>query len=189
SAAEAIGHFRPDPARAAAATPAPTSAPATTATPAPGGGNVPLGETGATPPVTISTPGPGAPGGATLRVDAEIKPRIVTTASRGYSRFLTLIVDPATPGTTATIRCSGGTSAGCPPAKSKSTFQLRKDGKLSLRGALVGRALRDGAKVEVWVTAPGRVGRVARYKVGKRGRVTVLMRCLQPGATSASICG
>ena len=81
-------------------------------------------------------------------------------------------------GAAVQLRCSG---PGC-PFKRKSAGRPR-GGKLDALPAFGRkRTLRAGATLEVRITAPGRIGKVVRYKArdGKPPKATTL--CLRPGA-------
>ena len=95
------------------------------------------------------------------------------------SRFTDLHLKDAVKGEVAKVSCKG---PGCPRGKAAKTRVRRARRTLSILGPLRGAELGRGAVVTVRLTAPGAIGRMARWtvlgtKVPKR-----VDRCLVPGA-------
>jgi hypothetical protein len=113
---------------------------------------------------------------APLRVlDAAVTAR--WNVHRSYTRVARLAVTRAPAGAMVEARCTGG---GCP-------FASRQTGLRAGRSFGAAR-LRPGARIQVWVDAPGSTGRVFEYTIraAKAPRLRVL--CASPEATTPTAC-
>jgi hypothetical protein len=78
-------------------------------------------------------------------------------------------------GATVEVRCIGG---GCP---SRTFTRTVRSSSENLQSALGSRVIRRGARLEVRVTSPSRIGRMLRFRFGKAGQPDVDFLCLPPG--------
>jgi hypothetical protein len=78
-------------------------------------------------------------------------------------------------GATIEVRCVGG---GCPARTVRRTVRRSTE---NLQGVLGTRVLRRGARLEVRVTSPSRIGRMLRFRLGRPGQPDVDFLCLPPG--------
>jgi hypothetical protein len=153
--------------------PAPPPAPTPPAPPAP------------SPPVATPAPAAVTPAPAATLPESSIPSRIPgvlsyrLTRGRTFARFARLAVRGLPVGATAQVRCRG---RGCPHRR----LTVRGT-EASFTAALRGSRLRRGAVLELRLTAPGFVGRVVRFTVG-RTRVRSATLCLLPGAKAPSGC-
>jgi Tol biopolymer transport system component len=101
-----------------------------------------------------------------------------------YTTFTTLTVKPVRRGDRLRLTCKG---PGC--ELRKKTIRVRKNArKLSVLRHLKGSKLRKGAVVQLRVTRPGTVGRVATWKIRAPKIPNTARSCLQPGAKKTSRC-
>jgi hypothetical protein len=101
-----------------------------------------------------------------------------------YTTFTTLTVKPVRRGDRLRLTCKG---PGCEIRKK--TIPVRKNArKLSVLRHLKGSKLRKGAVVQLRVTRPGTVGRVATWKIRAPKIPNTARSCLQPGAKKTSRC-
>jgi hypothetical protein len=112
------------------------------------------------------------------RITAELRAARVTV-------FAALRLRDAVAGSTVRITCRG---RGCPRGLPSQTRVTRTQAQRSILGRLAGARLRPGAVVEVRVTAPETIGRVARWRIraGKAPKKAEL--CLAPGAAKPADC-
>jgi hypothetical protein len=81
------------------------------------------------------------------------------------------------------VICHGG---GCP--KKKSVVLRVASGKSSVRVRSLERRLRTGAVIEIFVTAPGRIGKYARITIRANAAPVRRDLCLQPGKSTPFAC-
>jgi hypothetical protein len=142
--------------------------------------------------VTGSSQGPsgvagGSPTSAASRAKlAMLSPfpivRIRGVILRGSAR-LSLFLVKAPSGARVKVVCHGG---GCP--KKKSVVLRVASGKGSVRVRSLERRLRAGAVIEVFVTAPGRIGKYARITIRANAAPARRDLCLQPGKAKPVAC-
>ena len=101
---------------------------------------------------------------------------------RGSAR-LSLLSVKAPKGARVKVICHGG---GCP--KKKSVVLRVASGKSSVRVRSLERRLRRGAVIEVFVTAPGRVGKYTRFTIRSNAAPARRDLCLQPGKAKPVSC-
>ncbi len=132
------------------------------------------------PPLVSPAPGPALPSPAStvaLRIPGVIAYRLTTTPAS--ARFSRLTVRGLPAGARVQVRCRG---RGCPRRR------LEARGTDATFSAALRRVrLRRGAVLEVRLTAPGFVGRVVRFTVG-RNRVRSATLCLAPDARTPGRC-
>ena len=101
-----------------------------------------------------------------------------------YTKFTAMTVKPARRGDRLRLTCKG---PGC--ELRKKTIKVRKSArKLSLLRRLKGSKLRKGAVVQLRITRPGTVGRVATWRIRAPKTPNMTRSCLQPGAKKPSRC-
>jgi hypothetical protein len=105
--------------------------------------------------------------------------------TRSGARLNVLRVTDAPPGAALEVRCKGGRGKRC-PFKSKAVA-LKPDGSASMT-RLFPRALRSGARLEVWLTAPHWIGKVVRFEIRRRHNPPGRTLCLPPGAAKPARC-
>jgi PKD repeat protein len=108
--------------------------------------------------------------------------RIRGVILRGSARLSLLLVKAPT-GARVKVICHGG---GCP--KKKSVVLRVASGKRSVRVRSLERRLRTGAVIEIFVTAPGRIGKYARITIRSNAAPTRRDLCLQPGRSKPVAC-
>ena len=81
------------------------------------------------------------------------------------------------------VICHGG---GCP--KKKSVVLRVASGKRSVRVRSLERRLRRGAVIEVFITAPGRIGKYTRFTIRSNAAPARRDLCLQPGKSKPVAC-
>lgn len=108
--------------------------------------------------------------------------RIRGVILRGSARLSLLLVKAPT-GARVKVICHGG---GCP--KKKSVVLRVASGKSSVRVRSLERRLRAGAVIEVFVTAPGRIGKYARITIRSNAAPVRRDLCLQPGKSKPVAC-
>jgi len=86
------------------------------------------------------------------------------------------ILEPDPGNATVEVRCSGG---GCPFGTR--TVKLKRKRTVSFNRQFRNRRLKPGVKVEVRITAPGRIGKVVRYTMGRGTLPKRAILCLKPG--------
>ena len=101
---------------------------------------------------------------------------------RGSAR-LTLLSVKAPKGARVKVICHGG---GCP--KKKSVVLRVASGKSPVRVRSLERRLRKGAVVEVFVTAPGRIGKYTRFTIRANAAPARRDLCLRPGRSKPVAC-
>jgi len=101
---------------------------------------------------------------------------------RGSAR-LTLLSVKAPKGARVKVICHGG---GCP--KKKSVVLRVASGKTPVRVRSLERRLRKGAVVEVFVTAPGRIGKYTRFTIRANAAPARRDLCLRPGRSKPVAC-
>ena len=101
---------------------------------------------------------------------------------RGSAR-LTLLSVKAPKGARVKVICHGG---GCP--KKKSVVLRVASGKSPVRVRSLERRLRKGAVVEVFVTAPGRIGKYTRFTIRANAAPARRDLCLRPGKSKPVAC-
>ena len=101
------------------------------------------------------------------------------------SRFTDLHLKDAVKGEVAKVSCKG---PGCPRGKAAKTRVRRARRTLSILGPLRGAELGRGAVVTVRLTAPGALGRMARWTVRGTKVPKRIDRCLVPGAKRPAAC-
>lgn len=137
------------------------------------------------PPVTAAG---GAPTGSapSARQLAMLTPfpivRIRGVILRGSAR-LSLLSVKAPAGARVKVTCHGG---GCP--KKKSVVLRVASGKSSVRVRSLERRLRKGAVIEVFVTAPGQIGKYTRFTIRANAAPARRDLCLQPGHSKPVAC-
>jgi len=139
-------------------------------------GPLPTPPAPAPPPVVAVAPVAAAP--VARRVEARVRTRAKATR-RGGVRLSSLSVSTER-GARVQVRCSG---TGCPRR-----VRTRRATRRLVRFGRFRRALRTGARVEVFVTKSGKVGRYTSLRV-RRGRIArSTTSCLAPGTLSATGC-
>jgi hypothetical protein len=108
--------------------------------------------------------------------------RIRGVILRGSARLSLLSVRAPT-GATVKVICHGG---GCP--KKKSLVLRVASGKRSVRVRSLERRLRRGAIIEVFITAPGRIGKYTRFTIRANAAPARSDLCLQPGKAKPVAC-
>jgi hypothetical protein len=108
--------------------------------------------------------------------------RIRGVILRGSARLSLLSVKAPT-GARVKVICHGG---GCP--KNKSIVLRVASGKSSVRVRSLERRLRSGAVIEVFVTAPGRIGKYTRFTIRSNAAPARRDLCLQPGKSKPVAC-
>jgi PKD repeat protein len=108
--------------------------------------------------------------------------RIRGVILRGSAR-LSLLLVKAPAGARVKVICHGG---GCP--KKKSVVLRVASGKSSVRIRSLERRLHTGAVIEVFVTAPGRIGKYARITIRSNAAPVRRDLCLQPGKSKPVAC-
>jgi PKD repeat protein len=108
--------------------------------------------------------------------------RIRGVILRGSAR-LSLLQVSAPSGARVKVICHGG---GCP--RKKSIVLRVASGKRSVRVRSLERRLRTGAVIEVFVTAPGRIGKYARITIRSNAAPARRDLCLQPGKAKPVAC-
>ena len=121
---------------------------------------------------------------AYLRVIAPISYRANVDRKHSSVVFTRLVVQEIEPNDTIELRCSG---KGC-PFKRKTQVGRRGKATVNLLPLLKRRSLGKGARLEVRVLRANQIGRVQRFTVGKRGKLTSTGLCLNVGATSPTSC-
>ena len=136
-------------------------------------------------------PGPASAGGAPTSAASSAKRamlnpfpvvRIRGVILRGSARLSLLSVRAPT-GARVKVICHGG---GCP--KKKSLVLRVASGKRTLRVRSLERRLRRGAVIEVFVTAPGRIGKYTRFTIRSNATPARSDLCLQPGKSKPVAC-
>ena len=108
--------------------------------------------------------------------------RIRGVILRGSAR-LNLLTVKAPSGARVKVICHGG---GCP--KKKSVVLRVPSGKSSVRVRSLERRLRTGAVIEVFVTAPGRIGKYTRVTIRSNAAPARRDLCLRPGKSKPVAC-
>lgn len=108
--------------------------------------------------------------------------RIRGVILRGSARLSLLSVKAPT-GARVKVICHGG---GCP--KKKSVVLRVASGRSSVRVRSLERRLRTGAVIEIFVTAPGRIGKYARITIRSNAAPARRDLCLQPGKSKPVAC-
>ncbi|MGZ4147798.1 MAG: PKD domain-containing protein [Actinomycetota bacterium] len=108
--------------------------------------------------------------------------RIRGVILRGSARLSLLSVKAPT-GARVKVICHGG---GCP--KKKSIVLRVTSGKRSVRVRSLERRLRPGAVIEVFVTAPGRIGKYTRFTIRSNAAPARSDLCLRPGKSKPVAC-
>jgi PKD repeat protein len=130
--------------------------------------------------------GGGSPTSASSAKLAMLSPfpvvRIRGVILRGSAR-LSLLLVKAPSGARVKVVCHGG---GCP--KQKSVVLRVASGKGSVRVRSLERRLRAGAVIEVFVTAPGRIGKYARITIRANAAPARRDLCLLPGRAKPVAC-
>jgi hypothetical protein len=108
--------------------------------------------------------------------------RIRGVILRGFAR-LSLLSIKAPTGARVKVICHGD---GCP--KKKSVVLRVASGRSSVRVRSLERRLRAGAVIEVFVTAPGRIGKYARITIRAHAAPARRDLCLQPGKSKPVAC-
>ena len=108
--------------------------------------------------------------------------RIRGVILRGSARLSLLSVRAPT-GARVKVICHGG---GCP--KRKSLVLRVASGKRSVRVRSLERRLRRGAVIEVFITAPGRIGKYTRFTIRSNAAPARSDLCLQPGKAKPVAC-
>ena len=80
-----------------------------------------------------------------------------------------------------TVTCSG---PGC-PARLRTPAKVRAS---NLKSLVDGRHLRPGASLEIRASAPGHLGRVARFRIGRSALPVLTIRCLSVKARRVVAC-
>jgi PKD repeat protein len=101
---------------------------------------------------------------------------------RGSARLSLLSVKAPT-GARVKVICHGG---GCP--KKQSVVLRVTSGKSPVRVRSLERRLRRGAVIEVFVTAPGRIGKYTRFTIRSNAAPARRDLCLQPGKSTPVAC-
>jgi PKD repeat protein len=96
---------------------------------------------------------------------------------------ITLLKVQAPRGATIRVRCRGGS---CSPAKAD--VRVKAASSAVRVRSLERRSLRAGTVVEVFVTAPKRIGKYTRFTVRRGGPPARTDRCLPPGRTRPIAC-
>jgi Ca2+-binding RTX toxin-like protein len=120
-----------------------------------------------------------------LRVISPVNYKYVR--SHGKARFTKLLISELKKGDKIEIRCNSR-KKGCPFTRKKVTI---KAGHKSLNVAklLKKRLFKRGAVLEVRILRANQIGKVQRYKVGKKGSVTAPKAlCVKVGKTTATRC-
>jgi hypothetical protein len=108
--------------------------------------------------------------------------RIRGVILRGAAR-LSLLSIRAPTGARVKVICHGG---GCP--KKKPVVMRVASGKRAVRVRSLERRLRSGAVIEVFVTAPGRIGKYTRFTIRSHAAPPRQDLCLQPGKSKPVAC-
>jgi PKD repeat protein len=108
--------------------------------------------------------------------------RIRGVILRGSAR-LNLLSVKAPAGARVKVVCHG---RGCP--KKKSVVLRVASGKSAVRVRSLERRLRSGAVIEVFVTAPGRIGKYTRITIRSNAAPARRDLCLQPGGSKPGAC-
>jgi hypothetical protein len=108
--------------------------------------------------------------------------RIRGVILRGSAR-LSLLSVKAPKGARVKVICHGG---GCP--KKKSIVLRVASGKSAVRVRSLERRLRSGAVIEVFVTAPGRIGKYTSFTIRSNAAPARRDLCLQPGKSKPVAC-
>ena len=108
--------------------------------------------------------------------------RIRGVILRGSARLSLLSVRAPT-GARVKVVCHGG---GCP--KKKSLVLRVASGKRTVRVRSLERRLRRGAVIEVFVTAPGRIGKYTRFTIRSNAAPARSDLCLRPGKSKPVAC-
>jgi hypothetical protein len=108
--------------------------------------------------------------------------RIRGVILRGSAR-LSLLSVKAPKGARVKVTCHGH---GCP--KKKSVVMRVASGKSAVRVRSLERRLRSGAVIEVFVTAPGRIGTYARITIRANAAPARRDLCLNPGKSKPVAC-
>jgi hypothetical protein len=131
-------------------------------------------------PANPPAPAPPPPAPRLSYIDATVSARFV--ARRTYTRVARLAVRRAPAGGRVELRCRG---RGCPTRRAVTRRGVRTT---SFTKLFRGRRLRPGARIELRVLAPGRVGQIVRYRVRAGRRPAADTLCLVPGATRVEDC-
>ena len=108
--------------------------------------------------------------------------RIRGVILRGSARLSLLSVKAPT-GARIKVICHGG---GCP--KKRSVVLRVASGKSTLRVRSLERRLRRGAVIEIFVTAPGRIGKYTSFTIRSNAAPARRDLCLQPGNSKPGAC-
>ena len=108
--------------------------------------------------------------------------RIRGVILRGFARLSLLSVKAPT-GARVRVVCHGG---GCP--KKKSVVLRVASGKSAVRVRSLERRLHSGTVIEVFVTAPGRIGKYARITIRSNAAPARRDLCLNPGKSKPVAC-
>ena len=117
----------------------------------------------------------------TARVRATI--RYGFKVHRRFTRITSLVLSGYEPGIAVQLRCRGG---GCP-------FKVRAVKRISGTRRSLARpvrrsSFRRGARLEVWVTKPGTVGKALRIRFRKRKSPRAASLCIPAGARAPRAC-
>ena len=135
-----------------------------------------VADMGPAPPPPPPPPAPPAPVAAPLPIRASLSSNFAV--HRRYTKITLLEVRDAEPGIAIEVRCKG---RGCPWAKR--TVQPGRTPK-----ALKRARLRPGAKLEVWITKPGTIGKVVRIAVRRKQVPRRVALCLPPAVAGPARC-
>jgi hypothetical protein len=127
-------------------------------------------------PAPPASPPPPAPVAVPLPIRASLSSNFAV--HRRYTKVTLLQVRDAEPGIGIEVRCNG---RGCPWAK-----RAAKPGRTPK--ALKRARLRPGAKLEVWITKPGTIGKVVRIAVRRKQVPRRVALCLPPAAAGPARC-
>ncbi len=125
-------------------------------------------------------PPPPPPDGQLERVDVPV--RTFWARAPRYVLLRTMTVTQLPAGATVQQRCKG---KGCPFAKR--TLRIRKHKANGAKGFKHAK-LRRGTTLQIWITVPGKIGKVVVYTVPKKGFPKGKQRCLPPDATKPVKC-
>jgi hypothetical protein len=125
-------------------------------------------------------PPPGGGGGQLERVDVPV--RTFWARAPRYVLLRTMTVTQLPAGAKVRQRCKG---KGCP--FSKRTLKIRNSKANGAKGFKHAK-LRRGTTLQIWITVPGKIGKVVVYTVPKKGFPKGRQRCLPPGAAKPVQC-
>ena len=131
--------------------------------------------------VHVATPAPASADSATLVSPFPVVRLRGRLTPSGLRVLLLTVSGPR--GARVSVECHG---RGCPSGRFARAVPSRGPRLVAMRH--VRRTLRPGARLEVFVTQPGRVGKYTKFVIRRHGDPSRSDRCLEPGASRPTRC-